>query len=251
MTKMQKRTLATAAGAALVALAVLVSGCTGPVSGKENQAPTAKLDSSKNTGWTDDTFTFDGRDSSDPDGNISSWRFDFGDGTPPVELKEEDQAQVSHAFADGGEYTVTLTVFDSGKEQGGALSDMTTKTVAVNEETPIPAKPIYAVPTGNESTSRYSFPFRTHDGVDRFDLDLDLRSLAAAGSSEVRVRVLDPDGDVIEEQTVSIPANGERTVSLDDVIKETGDYKVETEAMSGGANVAGELKAYYDAGFTN
>lgn len=49
---------------------------------------------------------FDGRSSSDPDGSISTWAWNFGDGTTG------SGDQVYHRYAAAGSYTVTLTVTD-------------------------------------------------------------------------------------------------------------------------------------------
>ena len=57
---------------------------------------------------------FDGSASHDPDGEIISYDWDFGDGT----IGSEDT--VSHTFSDPGVYTVTLTVTD---DQGATGSD--------------------------------------------------------------------------------------------------------------------------------
>jgi PKD repeat protein len=57
---------------------------------------------------------FDGRGSHDPDGEIISYDWYFGDGT----IDSEDT--ISHTFSDTGVYTVTLTVTD---DQGATSSD--------------------------------------------------------------------------------------------------------------------------------
>jgi PKD repeat protein len=72
----------------------------------ENLSPEAVI---KFTKHQDDpfTFSFDGSDSTDPDDDIETWEWNFGDGqsatgaTPPP-----------HTFADGTERTITLRVTD-------------------------------------------------------------------------------------------------------------------------------------------
>jgi PKD repeat protein len=59
--------------------------------------------------------------SSDPDGDMVTYYWEFGDGTSST-LENPD-----HTYSDHGSYTVNLTVND------GELNDTTSKTVAVNE----------------------------------------------------------------------------------------------------------------------
>src|SRR5207237_7918320 len=45
--------------------------------------------------------------SSDPDGTIATWDWDFGDGSTPVTTRNP-----SHTYSTGGSYTVTLRTTD-------------------------------------------------------------------------------------------------------------------------------------------
>ncbi len=67
-----------------------------------NLAPTAAFTS----GSTGLTAGVDGTSSSDPDGAVVSWAWNFGDGGTAT------GATASHAYATGGTYTVSLTVTD-------------------------------------------------------------------------------------------------------------------------------------------
>src|ERR1041385_4267814 len=130
----------------LVALALvgaaLLSGCAGLGNSSNNagdRSPHAVLQSDRSKGWTGDTFTFDGQGSSDPDGNVTSWRFDFGDGSNAT-VGNADAARVKHAYAQGGEYVVTLTVIDDGTKDGlHKASDTDSVRVAVDAPTSVPA----------------------------------------------------------------------------------------------------------------
>ncbi|WP_299002193.1 ExeM/NucH family extracellular endonuclease [uncultured Shewanella sp.] len=70
---------------------------------RPNMAPIASFEFSQNRGWVNFVST-----SSDVDGDIISYEWDFGDGNVA------SGANVSHEYNQNGEYTVTLTVTDDG-----------------------------------------------------------------------------------------------------------------------------------------
>lgn len=84
--------------------AVLIACQTAPSA--ENQAPTASFTVTEESGAR--SFSFDAGGSSDPDGEVASYAWDFGDG----ETATGETATASHSYAEPGEYTVTLTVTD-------------------------------------------------------------------------------------------------------------------------------------------
>jgi len=65
------------------------------------------------------SVTLDGRASTDSDGSIASWAWDFGDQATGA------GAVVSHAYADAGVYDVTLTVTDNLGAQATAATQVT------------------------------------------------------------------------------------------------------------------------------
>lgn len=100
----------TAAG--LVAAALW--GCGGGGSGDDtpppppvNQLPTASISASSTDGFAALSVTFDGSASRDPDGTITDYAWDFGDGAIPA-----SGVRVSHTFTEPGGYNVRLTVTD-------------------------------------------------------------------------------------------------------------------------------------------
>ncbi len=79
----------------------------------ENALPQADIQADTLAGKAPLSVRFDGSGSSDPDGQIESWTWDFGDGT------SAQGASASHVFAEGT-YQVTLTVTDNSGASGTA-----------------------------------------------------------------------------------------------------------------------------------
>lgn len=84
----------------------------------------------------------DGRASSDPDGSIAEWNWDFGDG------ETASGATVDHKYKAGGTYAVGLTVVD---DLGAATSSQQTVTV---EEAALPVPSVFAKDTFGRQISR-------------------------------------------------------------------------------------------------
>lgn len=87
-----------------------------------NVAPNAVIVASPTSGTAPLTVSFSGANSSDPDGSIASYAWNFGDGTGG------SGAQVSHVYQSAGTYTATLTVSDNA----GATSSATVTIVVGN-----------------------------------------------------------------------------------------------------------------------
>ncbi len=86
-----------------------------------NQAPTATFSASS----SDLTVTVDASASTDPDGTITGYAWDFGDGTSAT------GPSVAHSYLAAGNYTIALTVTDNA-----GASATTTQSVAVASPPP-------------------------------------------------------------------------------------------------------------------
>jgi PKD repeat protein len=94
-----------------------------------NQPPTAAI-SGPDNGLVGESLTFDGSGSSDTDGDLVSYAWDFGDGNT------SGGAIANHGYATAGSYQVNLTVTDNDQLTGGA-----THIVLIEEPTPAPQPP--------------------------------------------------------------------------------------------------------------
>ncbi|MBS3735907.1 MAG: PKD domain-containing protein [Candidatus Bipolaricaulota bacterium] len=90
----------------------------------ENELPSASITLDSDTGTAPVTLEFSAEDSSDPDGNIESYVWEFGDGTT------SRGSEVSHRYDQAGSYTVKLTVTDN--RDGKATAE---RTVEINPAT--------------------------------------------------------------------------------------------------------------------
>ena len=90
-----------------------------------NQAPTAAFAAPTCTTGEACDFT-DG--SSDPDGTVVAWNWDFGDGAIST------QQNPSHVYSAGGSYPVKLRVTDNDNAQSSEVQ----QTVTVNDPPPPP-----------------------------------------------------------------------------------------------------------------
>ena len=139
-----------------------------------NQAPTASISRSPATGDAPLTVEFDGSGSSDADGAIMAYEWDFGDGAT------ETGASGSYTYTAPGDYTVTLKVTD---DRGA--SDTDTASVLVNEA------------PGNHAPVAVADTLGTRQGVER--------------TVNVLANDSDPDGDALELTDSSPPAHGSVT----------------------------------------
>ena len=77
-----------------------------------NQPPKAVISVLPTSGLVGETLSFSGAGSTDDDGRIVSYAWDFGDGTTG------SGKNVTHSYSAAGSYRVTLTVTDDGKGMG-------------------------------------------------------------------------------------------------------------------------------------
>jgi parallel beta-helix repeat protein len=95
-----------------------------PVGVNANQRPTADP-GGPYQGMVDENIVFDGSQSSDSDGEIEEYVWDFGDDTTG------SGATITHSYSEAGSYLVTLTVTDN---YGDSHAESTTVSVEAPEE---------------------------------------------------------------------------------------------------------------------
>ncbi len=101
---------------------------TGTIKTVSNRSPEALFIENATIVKEGEVIHFDASGSYDVDGNIASYFWDFGDGTNAIDMI------VDHAYAENGNFTVTLTVTD---DDGATDSTAATKTVKPLEGWPL------------------------------------------------------------------------------------------------------------------
>ena len=107
----------------LLVLAVFLAGCDGVIT-PTNQSPTASFTANPTSGEAPLEVSFDASNSTDTDGTIASYAWDFKDGNAG------NGETINHTFSSSGSYNVELTITDN---KGATAS--ATKTITVTETT--------------------------------------------------------------------------------------------------------------------
>ncbi len=156
------------------------------------QPPVAQI-TGPASGLVGETLTFDGSGSSDPDGAITAYAWDFGDGT------SASGPAVQHSYAAPGTYTVVLTVTDEG-----GLSGQASWSVVIEQPTPtpVPNQPPVAV---------IAAPPQTQVGI----------LLTLNGGSSV-----DPDGSIVQYAWNFGDGSAWNGVTVNKVYTQTGVYTI-------------------------
>jgi PKD repeat protein len=88
---------------------------------KRNSQPVARFTMTPNEGTAGTVFNFDASNSSSPGGTIQIYDWDFGD------FRTEVGKNVTHQYANAGNYTVKLTITDDKQQQASATRELQIK----------------------------------------------------------------------------------------------------------------------------
>jgi hypothetical protein len=173
--------------------------------------PTAVIEVSSDSVLLGDPITFDGRDSSDKDGYIDSYHFDFGDGESSDWIPD---STVEHTYESAGFYNANLRVKD---DDGFESTNVASVSISVTKPTNLP--PVAYIDSITPSSASLGIPvqFSGHGQDDdgtitdyewSSDLDGELSSSPEFSTSELSVgehtitfRVRDNLGDWSGEAT--------------------------------------------------
>jgi PKD repeat protein len=159
---------------------------------------------------------FNGEPSSDSDGEISFWQWDFGDGS------QADSPRAAHSFEKGGTYTVELTVTDNDGESA---------TVRESVEIDLPNQPPVAVMT--TSCKELECTFNAWPSYDRDGRIVEYRWSLGDGSEGSGRRITHRYGESGEfDVTLTVTDDEEASVARTYQITVEEDRKIELNATS-------------------
>ncbi len=210
-----------------------------PPRGDQNAAPTAVFGPPQ---VQEATITVDGSASSDPDGRVTSYLWDFGDGSPTV-----SGAKQTHTYAASGDYQVRLTVTD---DTGGAGTATRIVTVVAPNQAPTAAFTATVTdrtasfdasgstdPDGRITSYRWDFG----DGTPAGTGPAPKHTYADYGTYTVRLTVTDDRGDTATTtQTVTIAANQAPTAAFTATIED----RTASFDASGSTDPDGRITSY-------
>ena len=180
------------------------------VSGQQTTPPTAALSVSPSSGTAPLPVTADASGSTAGSAPITSYKFNFGDGTT---VGPQSAASATHTYQSAGSYTVTVTTTDSNN-----LTSQATKTVTVSAQSTSPAQYVNQIATNwstNSHTSGSVTVWRTA-GVAAGDLIIATVQLTGTSSAGA-VTGTDTQGNTLTVASDISDGNGDRLVTLSGV----------------------------------
>ncbi len=205
--------------AVLTVAASLLAACGGGGGGGGgggiNLSPSASFTATPSSGTAPLAVSFNASASTDPDGSIATYSWNFGDGATTSGTSNT----ASRTYASAGTFTVTLTVTDNG----GATAS-TTRTVQVNTTNLPPTASFQFTPTGGAAPlvvlfdgspstdpdgpiASYSWDFGDASGTETGRTPA--HTFVAAGTFTVQLTVTDASGlSASATQAITITAGG-------------------------------------------
>jgi parallel beta-helix repeat protein len=178
--------------------------------GGTQTGPTAALSVSPASGTAPLQVTADASGSTAGSAPISSYSFNFGDGTT---LGPQSGATANHTYQSAGSYTVTVTATD-----GNNLTSQATKTVTVSAQNASPAQYVNQIATNYSTSSHTSGSVTVWRTAGVAAGDLIIATVQLTGTSSTgTVTGTDTQGNTLAVASDISDGNGDRLVTLSGV----------------------------------
>lgn len=204
-----------------------------------NQAPVAAFTLAPAEGAVPLTVAFDGRGSSDVDGSITTYAWDFGEGSTAT------GEQVNHEFTVAGDYTVTLTVTDDTGVSTSVAQVVTVREAQVANRAPTvtvaaspfqgdaPLEVVLVATASDPDGDALSFAWDLGDGGRREGDASVSYNYASPGTFTATVTVTDGRGGRAEA-SVDVTVNQVATN-----LQYAGTWRWSAQSLDGGSSYAG------------
>ncbi|HEX9356174.1 MAG TPA: PKD domain-containing protein [Streptosporangiaceae bacterium] len=177
------------------------------VSAQQTTGPTAALSVSPASGTAPLPVTADASGSTAGSAPITSYTFDFGDGTT---VGPQSGATATHTYQSAGSYTVTVTTTD-----GNNLTSSATKTVTVSAQNTSPAQYVNQIATNWSTNSHTSGSVTVWRPAGVAAGDLIIATVELTGTSSTgAVTGTDTQGNTLTVASDIADGNGDRLVTL-------------------------------------
>ncbi|WP_018257765.1 PKD domain-containing protein [Halomicrobium katesii] len=225
-----------------------------PTPDPEPEPPVAVVSTSSDAAAPAETVTFDASNSTAPDGSLTGYAWELGDGTTAT------GQQVEHAYDSAGEYTVSLTVTDDNDN-----TDTATTTITVSDsdaDDPVaafsvrPSEPVVGEAVtfdADESTApageivEYRWDYTVTPGLEQKGEQF-THTYESAETLDVRLVVVDDSGTQAETiRTITVEAESTPTLEPD---PEYPAWDADT-AYTGGDRVTHDGKVWEAQWWTN
>jgi parallel beta-helix repeat protein len=206
--------------------------------------PTAALSVSPASGTAPLQVTADASGSTAGSAPISSYSFNFGDGTT---VGPQSGATANHTYQSAGSYTVTVTATD-----GNNLTSQATKTVTVSAQNTSPAQYVNQIATNYSTSSHTSGSVTVWRTAGVAAGDLIIATVQLTGTSSTgAVTGTDTQGNTLTVASDISDGNGDRLVTLSGVASHAlavndkititfptaSTYRIMTDEVSGASTV--------------
>ena len=196
-------------------------------------------------GLVSQSITFNGSSSYDPDGSITNYTWDFGDGSTGYGVSP------THIYNSAGIYTVTLTVTDNSNATNAVDTNTTTATVSEKSFNYPPSIPIVSGPSTGHVNMSYNFTAISTDND-----SATIQYTFNWGDGETTTTEFVPNGTAVHlNHTWHVPGNYTiRVMAYDNnTISGTATHYIEITVMSeeptnnSGATTSPDYTVYYVA----